>query len=113
MGDAVATAALGAIEGAVGLLDQGRDAPDLGAGGRDAEADGHRLEEPAKAGDRLADPAGDLQGGRGVGAGQEDREFLAAVAGRQVVLADVLAEQVGDGAGPRRRRGGRRCRYRP
>ena len=92
--DLVAAVALGSVELGVGGLDElvgggarGRcDGRDADADGDDAAlAGGVRLVE---VGDRGADPFGDDASAGDVGAGQDDGELLAAVAGDEVGVAD-------------------------
>ena len=111
----VAAAALGGVEAGVGGLDQllGLLAEPRRQRG-DADADRHLAERrvgvrDAQLLDRAAQPLGDLERLVGVGAGQQQRELLAAVARRQVVDAGRRRPSGAwrPGAGRRRLRRGR------
>ena len=57
-----------------------------------------RLDLEAACRERTTDPVGDLERLRGGRLGEEDRELLAAEAGGDVVVPELLAEDVGDAA---------------
>ena len=71
---------------------------EAGDADRDGGADrlARRLDVVELLGDRAADPLGDLQRLLGRRLGQQDRELLAAEAGRDVVVAQLGAEDLGD-----------------
>ncbi len=100
--DAVAALELGAVDGEVGLVDElvRVDAVlrERGDAERHRRADrlARGLDLELALGDRAADPLGDLHRLLGRRLRQEDRELLAAEAGRHVVVAQLLAEDLGD-----------------
>ena len=101
---AVAALQLRAVDGEVGLVHELRRvlavARERGDAHRDGGADrlarGLDLEEARR--DRAADPVGDLERLLRRRLRQEDRELLAAEAGRHVVVAQLLAEDLRDAA---------------
>ena len=113
--DAVSSLELRPVDGEVGLVDElVRVGTVLGIGG-DAEGDrradrlARRLDLKDSLGNGSADALGDLERLLGRRLGQQDGELLSAEAGRDVVMAKLLAEDLGDArAGRRRRRGARR-----
>ena len=114
--DAVAALELRAVDGEVGLVDQ------LVRVGAVLREPATPIETVARIGslevstsnvalgDGAADPLGDLERLLGRRLGQEDRELLAAEAGRDVVVAQLRRGRSRRcPSGPRRRRGGRSC----
>ena len=100
--DAVAALELRPVDGEVGLVDERvRILRVLRVAG-DADRDGganrvaRRLDVVELVCDRTADPLGDLHRLLGRCLRQEDRELLAAETGRNVVLAQLGAEDLGD-----------------
>ena len=100
--DAVAALELRAVDGEVGLMDERvrilRVLRVAGDADRDGGADrvARRLDVVELVCDRTADPLGDLHRLLGRRLRQEDRELLAAEAGRNVVLPQLGAEDLGD-----------------
>ena len=98
---AVASPALGQVHGPVGLVEQ--LLLEVGVGGVRGHADADRevrllAERRLDAGDLAPDALGHLGGGLGVGAEQDHGELLAAVARRQVDVADGAVDDAGDAA---------------
>ena len=100
--DAVAALELGAVDREVGLVDELvrvdavlRERCDTERHGR-ADRLGCGLDLELALGDRTADALRDLHRLLGRGLRQEDRELLAAEAGRHVVVAQLLAEDLRD-----------------
>ena len=100
--DAVAALELRAVDGEVGLVDERvrvlRVLRVAGDADRDGRADrlARRLDVVQALGDRAADPLGDLERLLRRRLRQEDRELLAAEPGRDVVVAQLGAEDLGD-----------------
>ena len=100
--DAVAALELRAVDGEVGLVDERvrvlRVLREAGDADRDGRADrlARRLDVEQPLRDRAADPLGDLERLLRRRLRQQDRELLAAEAGRNVVVAQLGAEDLGD-----------------
>ena len=114
--DAVASLQLRPVDGEVGLVDERVRILGVLRVAGDADRDGgpdrlaRRLDVVELLGDRAADPLGDLHRLLGWCLRQQDRELLAAEAGRNVVVAQFGAEDLGDPLRERRRRrDGHRC----
>ena len=100
--DAVAALELAAVHGEVGLVDELVRVEPVLREPRDAERHGRAdrlrcgLHLELALGDRAPDPLCDLHRLLGRRLRQEDRELLAAEARRDVVVAELLAEDLGD-----------------
>ena len=100
--DAVAPLQLRPVDGEIGLMDERvrvlRVLREAGDADRDGGADrlARRLDVEQLLGDRAADPLRDLHRLLGRRLRQQDRELLAAEAGRHVVVAQLGAEDLGD-----------------
>ena len=100
--DAVAALELRAVDGEVGLVDElvrvRAVAREPGDADRDGRADrlARRLDVEQPRRRRPADPLGDLDRLLGRRLRQQDRELLAAEAGRNVVVAELRAEDLRD-----------------
>ena len=100
--DAVAALDLRPVDGEVGLVDELVRVLAVARERGDAERD-RRVDRLARGvdlelalGDRAPDALGDLERLLRLGLGQQDRELLAAEAGRDVVVAQLLAEDLRD-----------------
>ncbi len=100
--DAVASLELRPVDGEVGLVDERVRILGVLRVAGDADRDGgpdrlaRRLDVVELLGDRSADPLGDLHRLLGWCLRQQDRELLAAEAGRNVVMAQFGAEDLSD-----------------
>ena len=96
--DAVLAAALGRVHRSVCADEQRVRRPTVGGVGDDADRDRRRRVDARHAllGDRQADLLGEHPATRRVRLGQQRHELVAAVAGRDVDLANAAADGVGD-----------------
>ena len=98
MGDAVATVALGSVEGTIGLIHQIQGLAGLQGHRSDTETGRDGAVRPVPLLDSLAQPLGHAPGDDRAGHREQDGELLAAMARDRVVGAGRASEHVGDAA---------------